>query len=317
MKRFGDGRDWFFEKRFGLFVHWGLYATLGWHEQHQWRARVSRDEYGLLTAQWNPARFDPDDWLDIMESAGMEYICLTTKHHDGFCLWEHQTDHVQHHEHAVQSRHRGDACPGLPPARRTSVPLLLGRRLAPPELSQRGTPPRIRASAQRHSPDWDRYVEFLREQVRELCTNYGEISGFWWDMNVPEAIDRSINNMIRDLQPRRSSTIAAWTRATSARPSATTTRMRRSAEFRAPDRSQPICRSRQLGLSAVDEDTSTDRHLLRSIANYLARDANYLLNVGPNAQGEIPTESTAILQRIGAWYQNVREAFENVEPAPS
>ena len=73
--RFGDGRDWFFEKRFGMFVHWGLYSIPGWHEQHQWRGRVDRAEYVKLAARWNPAKFDPEQWLDLMEEAG----CATSR----------------------------------------------------------------------------------------------------------------------------------------------------------------------------------------------------------------------------------------------
>ncbi|MBM3890332.1 MAG: hypothetical protein FJ388_14555, partial [Verrucomicrobia bacterium] len=87
-KRFGDGRDWFFEKRFGMFVHWGLYAIHGFHEQEQWRARVPRAEFVKLARQWNPVKFNPDAWLDLLQETGMKYICLTTKHHDGFCLWD-------------------------------------------------------------------------------------------------------------------------------------------------------------------------------------------------------------------------------------
>jgi alpha-L-fucosidase len=86
--KFGDGRDWFFEKKFGLFIHWGLYSILGWHEQHQWRARVERNEYAKLINLWNPAKFDPNKWLDLMEKAGMKYLCITAKHCDGFCLWD-------------------------------------------------------------------------------------------------------------------------------------------------------------------------------------------------------------------------------------
>ena len=86
--RFGDGRDWFFEKRYGMFVHWGIYSIPGWHEQHQWRGRVPRAEYVKLAEQWNPQKFNPEEWLDLVEEAGMKYITLTTKHHDGFCLWD-------------------------------------------------------------------------------------------------------------------------------------------------------------------------------------------------------------------------------------
>jgi len=86
IKRFGDSRDWFFENRYGMFLHWGLYSIPGWHEQHQWRGRVSRTEYIKLASKWNPRKFNPEQWLDLMEEAGMKYITLTTKHHDGFCL---------------------------------------------------------------------------------------------------------------------------------------------------------------------------------------------------------------------------------------
>jgi alpha-L-fucosidase len=88
LTRFGDDRDWFFEKRFGLFVHWGLYSIPAWHEQMQWRKRVPRGGYEKLAGQFNPVRFDPDAWLDLAEEAGMQYLCFTTKHHDGFCLWD-------------------------------------------------------------------------------------------------------------------------------------------------------------------------------------------------------------------------------------
>lgn len=85
--RFGDARDWWFERRFGLFIHWGLYSIDGWHEQDQWRRRIPRSEYVQLAQRWNPIRFDPDQWLDLAERVGMKYICVTTKHHDGFCLF--------------------------------------------------------------------------------------------------------------------------------------------------------------------------------------------------------------------------------------
>src|SRR5262245_25276893 len=85
--RFGDGRDWFFADRFGMFIHWGIYSIAGWHEQYQWRFPVPRDEYVKLAQQWNPVKFDPNAWLDLAQSAGMKYLTFTTKHHDGFCLW--------------------------------------------------------------------------------------------------------------------------------------------------------------------------------------------------------------------------------------
>lgn len=88
VERFKDERDWFFENRFGMFVHWGIYAIPGWHEQHQWRGRTPAHEYVKLAEHWNPVNYNPDAWLDLAEEAGMQYIVVTTKHHDGFCLWD-------------------------------------------------------------------------------------------------------------------------------------------------------------------------------------------------------------------------------------
>ena len=80
IERFGDGRDWFFKKRFGLFVHWGLYAIPAWHEQVQQRTSIPREQYEKLSKKWNPAKFNPERWLDLMQDAGMEYITFTCKH---------------------------------------------------------------------------------------------------------------------------------------------------------------------------------------------------------------------------------------------
>ena len=77
--RFGDGRDWWFEKRFGMFVHWGLYAIHGWHEQEQWRQRIPRAKYEQLQKQWNPVKFNPDRWLDHAEAAGMKYVHVPSR----------------------------------------------------------------------------------------------------------------------------------------------------------------------------------------------------------------------------------------------
>ena len=76
----------FQERRFGLFVHWGLYALGGWHEQAQWRLDIPAQDYQEQMHRFRPDAFSASQWLDAVEEAGMEYLCFTTKHHDGFCL---------------------------------------------------------------------------------------------------------------------------------------------------------------------------------------------------------------------------------------
>lgn len=310
--RFGDGRDWFFERRYGMFVHWGLYSIPGWHEQHQWRGRVARDEYVRLAKQWNPTKFNPEQWLDLMEEAGMKYITITTKHHDGFCLW----DTKQTSFNTINTPYKKDAIGLLADAcHRRKIPLCLYYSIADwnqPNYPNQGRHHELPAQPQ-DSPDWDKYMAFLKEQVRELCSNYGEIHGFWWDMNVPEHKDPSVNAMIRKLQPK----------------AVINNRGFDSGDFGTPERDYDSAAAEAKGFSTLveacqsvgmeswgykkDEDFYTDRHLIASIDRYLARDANYLLNVGPTGEGLIPEEAAAILKRIGKWKKLVDESYQQVQ----
>lgn len=77
--------------RFGMFVHWGIYALSEFHEQYRWKLSVPREEYAALAQQFNPVDFDPEEWVLLAKEAGMEYLCFTTKHHDGFCMWDTNT----------------------------------------------------------------------------------------------------------------------------------------------------------------------------------------------------------------------------------
>ena len=88
IRPFGDGRDRYFTERLGMFIHWGLYAIPAWHEQILWRSDMKRRDYEQLVHRFDPDRFDPDEWLVAAESAGMSFVVITTKHHDGFCLWD-------------------------------------------------------------------------------------------------------------------------------------------------------------------------------------------------------------------------------------
>jgi alpha-L-fucosidase len=312
--RFGDARDWWFQKRFGLFIHWGLYAINGFHEQEQWRRRVPRQDYVRLAAQWNPGAFNPDAWLDLMEAAGMSYVCVTTKHHDGFCLWDTELTRYNTMNTPFGRdilRMLADAC------HRRGVPLCLYYSIADwnhPNYPNQGRHHELPPQPQ-DQPDLSKYLEFLKGQVRELCTNYGRISGFWWDMNVDRHVDPSINAMIRQLQP------AAVINDRGFDPG----------DFGTPERdvdaagdellsiSRPTEACQSVGVESWgyrrDESYYTDRHLMRSIDRYRARDANYLLNVGPAPDGTIPPEPSAILRRLGQWHAAVRESFDGTVPA--
>jgi alpha-L-fucosidase len=315
IKRFGDGRDWFFEKRYGMFIHWGLYSIPAWHEQHQWRARIPRAEYVKLAGRWNPKKFNPEEWLDFLEMAGMKYITITTKHHDGFCLW----DTGQTKFNTMNTPFKKDIIGMLSDAcHKRNIPLCLYYSIADwnhPNYPNQGRHHELAAPEPGDNPDWDKYMEFLKAQVKELCTKYGKIHGFWWDMNVPLYKDPSVNAMIRTLQPSAVINNRGFDDGDFGTPERDFDTV--SAEAKSFDRPTEACQS--VGMESwgykKDEDYYTDLHLERSIDRYLARDANYLLNVGPTSEGLIPEESLGILERLGEWYLSVEESFNNVEAA--
>lgn len=313
---FGDGRDWFFEKRYGMFIHWGLYSIPAWHEQHQWRARVPRAEYVKLAGKWNPKKFNPEEWLDILEMAGMKYITVTTKHHDGFCLWD--TKHTAFN--TMNTPYKKDIIGMLSDAcHKRNIPLSLYYSIADwnhPSYPNQGRHHELAGPEPGDTPDWNRYMDFLKAQVKELCTNYGRIHGFWWDMNVPQHRDESVNSMIRSLQPG----IIINNRGFDEGDFGTPERDFDSEEAvsKALERPAEACQS--VGMESwgyrVDEDYYSDLHLKRSIDRYLSRGANYLLNVGPTSEGVIPGVAGDILKRLGEWYSSVQESYTGVGQAP-
>jgi alpha-L-fucosidase len=319
--RFGDGRDWFFEKRFGLFVHWGLYAIPAWHEQLQYRGHVPLPAYEQLMHQFNPLQFNPDAWLDVAEATGMRYICFTTKHIDGFCLWN-----TAQTSYNVMNTPCGKDVLGLlaEACHRRNFPLCLYYAIA--DMHHLNYPTAGRRYERPHpepgdEPDLDRYLVFVRAQVRELCTQYGEIHGFWWDAPQPmieEPIlmgpDPSFNALVRALQPK----AVINPRGFDAGDIATPERDWDDAVNTALAFERPTEACQSIGTESwgyrADEDYYSDGHLIRSLDKVLAKGGNYLLNVGPRADGTFPPEGLRILQTIGAWYQRVSEAFAHTTP---
>jgi len=310
MKRFDDGRDWFFEKRFGMFVHWGLYAVPAWHEQIQWRRSMPKAEYVKLVDQFNPVKFDPDAWLDVLQNAGMEYICLTTKHHDGFCMWDSAFT-----EYKVTNTPYGkDVLAMLAEACHRRGVLLCLYYSCPdwhhPNSINFGGNHQLSAANPGDEPDLLKYVEYVSNQIRELCTGFGKISAFFWDIspkiNIPE-----LNATLRELQPGIMINDRGYG----------------PGDYSTPERHVPAgkafispteaCQSvgRQSWGYREDEDYFSNLHLMQSIDGIMAIGGNYLLNVGPKADGTIADENAQILSEVGRWFNRVRESYYGAEPA--
>ena len=304
MQKFKDARDWFFQKRFGLFIHWGIYAVGGVQEQELQRFHVPWERYLEYQKQFTAKEFHPSEWLDLAEKNGMQYLVFTTKHHDGFCMWDtRETDFNVMHTPCGRDllRELADEC------HKRNFPLVLYYSVVDwhhPNYPNLGRHHEIQTDPANH--DLGRYMQFLKNQIRELCTNYGKIDGIWWDMNVPKIQDPSINAMIRSLQP--SAVI--------------NNRGMDTGDFTTPERSfqadptlpfaNPTEACNSVGSNSwgyrAQEDYFSIYHLERQMASNLALGGNYLLNAGPRADGRFPPESVKLLNALGDWFRKTASA---------
>ncbi len=309
--RFHDARDSFFERRLGMFVHWGLYSVPGWHEQELWRKGTPRREYEKLIHEFDPVLFDPDKWIDAAEDAGMSYICITTKHHDGFCLFDTKyTDYnIMHTPYGRDLiKKLADACHrrGMGLGFYYSIP-----DWHHPNYPNQGRHHQMMGYRAGDEPDEEKYFTFVKNRIEELMTNYGPICQLFWDINVNEWYDPSVNDHIRELQPG----IVINDRGPGP------------GDFDTPERkipggkefSKPTQACSAFGRESwgyrIDEDYYSDKFTIGSIDKILAMGGTYLLNVGPKGDGTLPEENVRSLHVIGEWYRKVREAFDDAWPA--
>lgn len=289
------------QNKFGMFIHWGFYALTGVQEQAFARMNMPREEYEGLMHKFNPVNYDPEKWVLLAKEAGMEYICFTTKHHDGFCMWD-----TAYSDYKITNTPYGrdtlkmlaDACQkhGMKLSLYYSCP-----DWNHPNGYNPATTHQWKAKTE-NGVNTAPYLEYVRNQVRELCTNYGPLYTFFWDI-PPRVKDPSFNEMIRALQP----DIYINDRGYDTGDFSTPER-----EYQANDGSRftrmtEACNSvgEQSWGYRENEDFYSLRHLISSIDRMMAMGASYVLNVGPNALGEITEDYANRLRRVGDWYNRM------------
>ena len=304
---FADGQG-FFNRRLGMFVHWGVYSVGGLHEQEQCRYGVPRAEYERYKDRFAAEKFSPDHFIDVAESAGAEYIVITAKHHDGFCMWDTKTTDFNV-MHATAGRdvigELADAC------RRRGIKL--GFYYSNPDWHH----PNAYNGKSTHQippqpgdvPDMGKYVAYVKAQVTELLTNYGEVVCFFWD--IPTGIELpEMDEMVRKLQPGIMVNDRGWGNKNTCDYSTP----ERDYEWTLGNRHVEACDA--VGANSwgyrANEDYRTLGYLSRNIDRYLSSGGNYLLNVGPRSDGTIPDEAKSCMASVGRWYAKVRESFRDV-----
>jgi alpha-L-fucosidase len=307
-----DSIAWFRQARLGMFIHFGLYSLPG--AGTEWRMQtelISRADYRKLMESFNPVNFNADDWIKAAKSMGANYITVTTKHHDGFCLWDTEfTDHKITNTpfgrdligELVEACHENDM--------RIIFYYSLLDWYHPAYVNTEA--PDWPSSRPEDQPDWAEYQEYLENQIRELCTKYGRVDGIWWDVgitkNAKEWQSEKLYNLIHELQPE----------------AVVNNRSQIPADFdigeriisnRTHARLTENCESvgaRAWGFTEGEVYHSPE-FILNGMINSLVSGCNYLLNVGPKPDGTIPAPAQQRLKAVGNWLELNRKAVWNVE----
>jgi alpha-L-fucosidase len=290
---------WWHRARFGMFVHWGLYAQLGRHEWVMNRERIPVREYEKLADSWHPKPGAARAWAKLAKQAGMKYMVMTTKHHEGFCLWDTaQTDYnaVTHGPGRDLVAEYVEACHefGLKVGFYYSLMDWHhpdGARCATDEAARR------------------RFLDFTQGCVRELCTKYGKLDILWYDVSWPLKSPEQwesvrMNQMVRELQP----------------DIIINNRSQLDEDFGTPEehvtaaeqgRAWEACMTfnGSWGYMPSAVDWRSVREVIGLLNSTSAGGGNLLLNIGPAPDGSVPSEAIERLQSVGQWVDAHGEAM--------
>jgi alpha-L-fucosidase len=314
--------EWFRDAKFGLFIHWGLYSipagewngkrSLGLGEWIMFRTPIPVREYERLASRFNPVKFDADEWVTLAKDAGMKYIVITSKHHDGFALFKSKASAYNIVDATPFKRdvlkELADAC-----ARQG---LRLGFYYS---QSQDWHEPNGAGNFWDFGPDekkdYDQYLRGKAEpQVRELLTGYGPVALIWFDTPRMMTGDRAqrFADIVRSLQP---NTLIDG-------------RLGTEGDYRStgdnvipPSVSTeawevPATINHTWGYRADDTDWKAPGQIAFKLVDIVSKGGNYLLNVGPMSSGVIPQPSQDVLRTVGRWLQANGEAVYGAGPTP-
>ncbi len=325
-EQFEERTKWWREARFGMFIHWGIYAVPadatdleGKHRIAEWylsNKKMQVRDYEKFAAEFNPIKFDARRWVETAKDAGMKYIVITSKHHDGFSMFDTKlTDYSV----AQATPFKRDPIKELAAeCQRQGLKFCFYHSIMdwhhPDYLPRR---PWERETRPANGANLDRYIEFMKGQLRELLTDYGPIGVLWfdggWEHNAEELHSREVNAMIRSLQP----SILI------------NNRNRVPEDFMTPEQFVPakgppegrlwetcMTINDTWGYAKNDTNWKSAETLLRTLIDTASKGGNFLLNVGPTAEGEFPQAIDERLARIGAWMKVNGESIYGTERSP-
>ena len=288
--------DWqLFNRRLGMFVHWGVYSVGEVHEQEWMRRGMTKAEYEGYPARFRGENFDPDKWIDAAESFGAEYIVFTAKHHDGFCMWNTVTT-----DWCVRSTPFGRDAVGELAAACRRRGMHLGLYYSNPDWHHPNafnplSTHQLAAPNPGDIPDMAKYRTYIKAQISELLTRYGPICCLFWDI-PPRIVDPEMNALARRLQPGIMINNRGW----SDDGDYSTPERNEGDQGSAPARFTEVCDSLDAKSWGYNRNAEwhTPDYLRQAIAAARAKGWNFLLNVGPKPDGTIPTETVTLLASL-------------------
>jgi len=335
LPRFGFGLEtedertaWYRDAKFGMFIHWGPYSLASveasWPIMVPKPSGITEAEYRALPSRFNPTKFDPDAWIDLARTAGQQYMVFTTKHHDGFCMFDSSyTDYK-----ITKTPYGKDIVKQLSTACDARA-MRLGFYYSPPDMHHpdfRDTskPASVNWHGEPDRPEWPMYLQYMQLQLTELLTRYGPVVLVWFDgLNNQGKYDgRRFLNLIHSLQPAtlvndRIGVPGDYVTPEQFVPTAIPTKQ---VHFNAVDQSVnqrlkpgiPAPEDFQLWETCMtinntwaynehDHDYKSSQFLIRSLVEVASRGGNFLLNVGPRPDGTIQPEFQERLRAIGDW----------------
>lgn len=317
---------WFLESRFGMFIHWGLYAIPARGEWIRSFERISKEYYQQYFEEFDPVLYDPKAWAKAAKQAGMKYAVMTAKHHDGFCLFDSKlTDYKATNTKAGRDliREYVEAFRGEGLKVGFYYSLIDWHHDDYPAYEDKTHPMRGNEQYKGKPQDFDRYLDYMHGQVRELCTNYGKLDIMWFDFSYDAMTGEKwrateLIKMVRSLQPGIIVDNRLEAGGSSYGSLKTSTPSMYSGDFASPEQIIPpegitdekgnsipweacITMNNNWGYCSSDKAFKSPKLIIRKLVECVSKNGNLLLNVGPNAKGEIPEESLNILSEIGKW----------------
>jgi alpha-L-fucosidase len=295
---------WWHEARFGMFIHWGLYSVIGRHEWAMEQEGMGVPEYEKYAKLFKPKPNAARDWAKLARQAGQKYMVMTTKHHEGFCLFDSKlTDYCAPKQGPGRDLVREYVDAARAEGLRVGFYYSLmdwhhpdGAICATDEAARR------------------RFVDYIHGQLRELLTNYGKVDILWYDVAWPLDAkgweSEKMNAMVFQLQP----------------DIIVNNRNKLEGDFSTPEQKieaqknaweSCMTMNGSWGYQKSDDDWKTPKTIVRNLITCSRDTGNYLLNIGPKGDGSIPEESVRILSTVGRWMErNGQSIYRSEQTQP-